>query len=54
MLRAACETGKAINIKKGQFISGYDCKYIADKCSDAINEKRFFYAKEELCSDTEI
>ena len=42
MLRAACETGKAINIKKGQFISGYDCKYIADKCSDAINEKRFF------------
>ena len=42
MLRAACETGKAINVKKGQFISGYDCKYIADKCSDAINEKRFF------------
>ena len=42
MLRAACETGKAVNVKKGQFISGYDCKYIADKCSDAINEKRFF------------
>ena len=42
MLRAACETGKAVNVKKGQFISGYDCKYIADKCSDAINEKRLF------------
>lgn len=42
ILRAACETGKAVNVKKGQFISGYDCKYIADKCSDAINENRLF------------
>ena len=42
ILRAGCETGKAINVKKGQFISGYDCKYIADKCEDAINENRFF------------
>lgn len=41
MLRAACETKKAVNVKKGQFISGYDCQYIADKCEDAINEKRF-------------
>lgn len=40
MLRAACETKKAVNVKKGQFISGYDCKYIADKCADAIEEKR--------------
>lgn len=41
MLKAACETKKAVNVKKGQFISGYDCKFIADKCEDAINDKRF-------------
>ncbi len=40
MLRAACDTKKAINVKKGQFISGYDCQYIADKCRDAIDENR--------------
>lgn len=40
ILTAAVATGKAVNVKKGQFLSGDDARYIAEKCSDAANEKR--------------
>lgn len=41
ILVAATETKKAVNVKKGQFLSGYDARYIAEKCVDALNEERF-------------
>jgi 2-dehydro-3-deoxyphosphooctonate aldolase (KDO 8-P synthase) len=31
LLREAAETGKPINVKKGQFLSPYEAKYIVDK-----------------------
>ncbi|MEK6794639.1 MAG: 3-deoxy-8-phosphooctulonate synthase [Spirochaetota bacterium] len=40
LLRAAAETGRAVNVKKGQFLSGDDARFIAEKCSDAASEKR--------------
>lgn len=40
LLVAACNTQKAVNVKKGQFLSGYDCKYIVEKCKNALDEKR--------------
>ncbi len=41
MLLAAQDTGLALLVKKGQFVSGYDTEFIASKCSRAIEEKRF-------------
>jgi 2-dehydro-3-deoxyphosphooctonate aldolase (KDO 8-P synthase) len=38
LLLAAAETGKAINVKKGQFLAPWDCKNIVDKISGAGNE----------------
>lgn len=38
---AAAETGKVLNIKKGQFMSPPEVKNIADKCKEAGNEKLF-------------
>jgi 2-dehydro-3-deoxyphosphooctonate aldolase (KDO 8-P synthase) len=38
LLVAAAETGKAINIKKGQFLAPWDMKNVAAKCSDAGND----------------
>ena len=39
LLVAAAETGKAINVKKGQFLAPWDCKNIIEKISGAGNEK---------------
>ena len=38
LLVAAAETGRAINIKKGQFLAPWDMKNVAAKCSDAGND----------------
>ena len=39
LLLAAAETGKIVNIKKGQFLSGPSMKFAADKIKHAGNEK---------------
>jgi len=39
LIEAAAETGKIINIKKGQFVSAYDMKYQAKKAEAAGNKK---------------
>lgn len=35
LLVAAAQTGKAVNVKKGQFLSPYDMKYVVAKLRDA-------------------
>jgi len=32
LLQAACETGRAVNVKKGQFLAPWDMKSVAKKC----------------------
>ncbi|WP_090388854.1 3-deoxy-8-phosphooctulonate synthase [Niabella drilacis] len=39
LLEAAAQTGKVVNIKKGQFLSGPSMKFAADKVKQAGNEK---------------
>ena len=39
LLVAAAETGKIINVKKGQFLSGPSMKFAADKIRNAGNDK---------------
>src|SRR6187549_696250 len=39
LLLAAAETGKIVNVKKGQFLSGPSMKFAADKIRKAGNEK---------------
>ncbi len=39
LLVAAAKTGKAVNVKKGQFLAPWDCKNIVDKLSEAGCEK---------------
>lgn len=39
LIEAVAETGKIINIKKGQFLSPWDMKYQADKAKNAGNNK---------------
>ena len=39
MLVAAAQTGKIVNVKKGQFLSGPSMKFAADKIRKAGNEK---------------
>jgi 2-dehydro-3-deoxyphosphooctonate aldolase (KDO 8-P synthase) len=39
LLVAAAETGRAINIKKGQFLAPWDMANVAKKCSDAGNDR---------------
>ncbi|MBD1432122.1 3-deoxy-8-phosphooctulonate synthase [Sphingobacterium sp. DN00404] len=41
LLVAAADTGKVINIKKGQFLSAASMKFAVDKVKDAGNEKVF-------------
>jgi len=36
---AAAKTGRAVNIKKGQFLAPWDMKNVAAKCHDAGNDK---------------
>jgi 2-dehydro-3-deoxyphosphooctonate aldolase (KDO 8-P synthase) len=38
LLIAAAETGRAVNVKKGQFLAPWDCKNIIDKISGTGNE----------------
>ena len=42
LLIAAAETGKIINVKKGQFLSGPSMKFAAEKIRKAGNEKIIF------------
>ena len=35
LIKAACRTGKIVNIKKGQFLAPWDVKGILSKCADA-------------------
>lgn len=39
LLVAAAETGKIVNVKKGQFLSGPSMKFAADKIKNAGNDK---------------
>ncbi len=39
LLIAAAKTGKVVNVKKGQFVSGEAMKFAVDKIRDAGNEK---------------
>ena len=41
LIQAAAETGKVLNIKKGQFLSPPEIKNIVDKCKEAGNDKVF-------------
>ena len=41
LLVAAAETGKIVNIKKAQFVSGHDTKKMVDKCIDSGNGSVF-------------
>jgi 2-dehydro-3-deoxyphosphooctonate aldolase (KDO 8-P synthase) len=42
LLRAAAETGRAINVKKGQFLAPWDVRNIAEKLTAFGNEKFCF------------
>jgi 2-dehydro-3-deoxyphosphooctonate aldolase (KDO 8-P synthase) len=37
LLVAACETGRAVNVKKGQFLAPWDMQNVVDKCRAAGN-----------------
>lgn len=39
LLQAAAETGKIVNVKKGQFLSGQSMKFAVDKIKKAGNDK---------------
>jgi 2-dehydro-3-deoxyphosphooctonate aldolase (KDO 8-P synthase) len=39
LLIAAAETGKIVNVKKGQFLSGQSMKFAVDKITKAGNDK---------------
>jgi 2-dehydro-3-deoxyphosphooctonate aldolase (KDO 8-P synthase) len=42
LLRAAAETGRVVNVKKGQFLAPWDVKNIAEKLSSFGNDKFAF------------
>ncbi|HEY0369716.1 MAG TPA: 3-deoxy-8-phosphooctulonate synthase [Chthoniobacterales bacterium] len=42
LLRAAAETGRVVNVKKGQFLAPWDVRNIAEKLSAFGNDKFFF------------
>jgi 2-dehydro-3-deoxyphosphooctonate aldolase (KDO 8-P synthase) len=42
LLRAAAETGRAVNVKKGQFLAPWDVKNIAEKLSSFGNNRFVF------------
>ena len=42
LILAAAETGRVVNVKKGQFLAPWDVKNIADKLKAAGNERFFF------------
>jgi len=39
LLTAAAETGRALHIKKGQFLAPWDMAHVAAKCADAGNDR---------------
>lgn len=39
LLQAAAKTGKAVNVKKGQFLAPQDMRFVAEKISQAGNDK---------------
>lgn len=41
LIVAAARTGRAVNIKKGQFVSPWDMKHAVDKCRSAGNHRIF-------------
>ena len=41
LLVAAARTGRAVNIKKGQFVSPWDMRHAVEKCRNAGNEQIF-------------
>ncbi len=41
LLVAAARSGRAVNIKKGQFVSPWDMRHAVEKCHDAGSEKVF-------------
>lgn len=49
LLRAACETGKGVNVKKAQFLAGEDMRHVVGKCSDAKNEGRLLLTERGTC-----
>jgi 2-dehydro-3-deoxyphosphooctonate aldolase (KDO 8-P synthase) len=57
LITAACQTGKPVNIKKGQFLSPYECRNIINKarevnCKDiAITERGTFFGYNNLVVD---
>ena len=57
LLLAAVETGKAVNIKKAQFLSGADMKYPVEKCLEAgakevwLTERGNMYGYNNLAVD---
>ncbi len=42
LILAAAETGRVVNVKKGQFLAPWDVKNIADKIKGAGNDRFFF------------
>ncbi len=42
LLRAAAETGRVVNVKKGQFLAPWDVRNIAEKLASFGNDKFFF------------
>ena len=42
LLRAAAETGRVVNVKKGQFLAPWDVRNIAEKLTAFGNDKFFF------------
>ncbi|MBA3881277.1 MAG: 3-deoxy-8-phosphooctulonate synthase [Chthoniobacterales bacterium] len=42
LLRAAAETGRVVNVKKGQFLAPWDLRNIAEKLASFGNDKFFF------------
>lgn len=42
LIQAAAETGRVVNVKKGQFLAPWDVKNIADKLAAFGNERFFF------------
>lgn len=42
LIQAAAETGRVVNVKKGQFLAPWDVKNIADKLTAFGNERFFF------------
>ena len=44
LIRAAAETGRVVNVKKGQFLAPWDLRHIAEKLA-AFGAKKFFFTE---------